>query len=316
MDVFREATLPPEWRGSVLAIGNFDGVHLGHRAMLSALVRNARVANTRALVFTFDPHPLAFLRPDLVPPALTTMSRRLELIAETGVDGVLVYPTDTALLELTAEAFFDDIIRGRLDARGLVEGPNFCFGKNRGGTIERLREFCHRDSIGLDVVEPVELKTRMVSSTTVRQAILEGDVDEANRLLASRYQIEGTVVEGDRRGRTIGFPTANLSGIETVLPRDGVYSGRTRIGDEWWPTAMNVGPNPTFAEQRRKIEAHVIGYRGDLYGARLRFEFVARLRETRKFDGIESLKRQLEADIHRAIETVSADQREIPVDVS
>lgn len=314
MEVFREVKLPPEWRGSILAIGNFDGVHLGHRAMLSALVRNARAAKSRALVFTFDPHPLAFLRPDLVPPALTTMPRRLELIAETGVDGVLVYPTDAGLLELTAEAFFDEIIRGHLGARGLVEGPNFCFGKNRGGTIDRLREFCRRDAIGLEVVEPVELDARMVSSTTVRQAILDGDVDEANRLLASRYQIEGTVIEGDRRGRTIGFPTANLGGIETVLPRDGVYSGRTRIGTQWWPTAMNVGPNPTFAEQRRKIEAHVIGYHGDLYGARLRFEFVARLRETRKFDGIESLKRQLQADIHRAVETVTAQSGQIRTD--
>ncbi len=287
-----------------MAIGNFDGVHQGHRWMLSALIDAARSSGTRSLAFTFDPHPLSLLRPDLVPPALTTMSRRLELLAETGLDGVLVFPTDRQLLELSAEAFFEEIICQRLGASGLVEGPNFCFGKNRGGTIERLREFCLGQQMSLTVVAPVELPSGMVSSTTVRQAILEGEVEVANRLLASRYRIEGVVVTGDRRGRTIGFPTANLVEIETVLPKDGVYAGQTLVSGTWWPTAMNVGPNPTFAEERRKVEAHLIGFQGDLYGQRIAFEFHARLRETQRFAGIDALKAQLGRDIARTLELV------------
>lgn len=292
-----------------MAIGNFDGVHQGHRAMLEALVAAARSTGTRSLVFTFDPHPLALIRPEVVPMALTTMSRRLELLSQTGIDGVLVYPTNLELLDLSAEAFFDEIICRKLGASGLVEGPNFCFGKNRGGTIERLKGFCEQNGMSLKIVAPVEIQDRMVSSTTVRQAILDGDLETVNRLLTCRYQIEGKVVSGDRRGRTIGFPTANLAEIETALPRDGVYAGRTRVGETWWPTAINIGPNPTFAEQRRKVEAHLIGFEGDLYGQRVVFEFETRLRDTQRFAGIEELKTQLGRDIARVLEAISIEPR-------
>jgi riboflavin kinase / FMN adenylyltransferase len=300
MEIHRAPQVPAHWRHALLAIGNFDGVHLGHRAMLATLVSQARARATPAIAFTFDPHPLTLVRPEAVPPALTTMSRRLELLAETGIDGVLVYPTDRALLELTADQFFHNIIRDQFAATGLVEGPNFCFGKNRQGTIERLREFCDAAGMSLEVVDALDQGDGMVSSTTVRQAILDGRIAQANDLLDSRYRIAGVVVEGERRGRTINVPTANLAQVETVLPKDGVYAGRTLVDGTWWPTATNIGPNPTFAEARRKIEAHLIGFTGDLYGRQIEFEFIARLRDTQTFAGIDALKTQLATDIAQA----------------
>jgi riboflavin kinase/FMN adenylyltransferase len=288
-------------RGAVFAIGNFDGVHLGHRAMLAVLAAAARRLNTRPWVFTFDPHPLTLLRPDLALPILTTIPRRLELLEAQGVDGVLLYPTDAALLRLSAREFFDGVLCGKLAARGLVEGPNFTFGRNRDGTAETLRGFCASAGLDLTIV-PASVSDEtgeMTSSSSIRKRIEAGDVRGANRALGSRYRVEGTVGAGAARGRTIGFPTANLEGIATVLPTDGVYAGRLRIGDRWHSAALNLGPNPTFGDGRRKFEVHALDFSGDLYGQTLVFELVDRLRDTRPFASVDDLKAQLARDIER-----------------
>ena len=289
-------------RSGFVSIGNFDGVHRGHQSMIAALTRLARDEALPSVIFTFDPHPIALLRPGQSPPPLTTTERKIELLAQHGVDGVVVYPTDQALLNLTPREFFDRIILERLDVRGLVEGPNFFFGHNRAGNIKTLHEFCAAAGRHLEIIPPVTLGDHLVSSTEIRRLIAAGQVREAGELLGYTYRISGTVVRGAERGRTIGFPTANLEGVRTVLPRDGVYAGRAQIGSVWHAAGINLGPNPTFADQERKLEVHIIDYSGDLYGSRIAVEFVDRLRDTQRFENVEKLKAQLAVDIERARE--------------
>jgi riboflavin kinase/FMN adenylyltransferase len=238
---------------------------------------------------------------------LTTTERKLELLARYGVDAVVVYPTDQALLNLTPREFFDQIILGRLDVRGLVEGPNFFFGHNRAGSIKTLHEFCRETAKLLEIVPPVTVGDHLVSSTEIRQLIVAGDVRQAADLLGCAYHITGTVVRGAERGRTIGFPTANLEGVRTVLPRDGVYAGRAHVVGSWYAAGLNLGPNPTFADQERKLEAHLIDFDGDLYGTRIAIEFIDRLRDTVRFESAVALKARLAADIEQARALAKAD---------
>lgn len=286
-------------RGGYVSIGNFDGVHRGHRSMIAALIGRARTARAPAVVFTFDPHPIALLRPQQSPPPLTTAERKLELLAECGVDAVVVYPTDAALLGLSPREFFDRVVVRQLAAQGLVEGPNFQFGHERAGNVRMLDEFCGAAGMSLDVVPPVSVGDQLVSSTTIRRLVLEGNVKSAANLMGSRYRIRGRVTQGARRGRTIGFPTANLEQVRTVLPCDGVYAGRARVGEAWFAAGINVGPNPTFAEQVHKVEVHLIDFAGDLYGSELDVEFLDRLRDTVPFAGIDALQDQLGRDMSR-----------------
>jgi len=305
MQVFRGLDDAAGCRDGFVSIGNFDGVHRGHQSMIAELVQNARRHAAPAVVFTFDPHPIALLRPGQSPPPLSTTERKIELLSQCGVDAVLVYPTDQELLQLTPREFFDRIVLKRLQARGLVEGPNFFFGHKRAGSIETLREFCGAASIDLEIVPPVAVGDHLVSSSEIRRLITEGEVREAGALLGATYRVAGTVVRGAERGRTIGFPTANLEGIRTVLPRDGVYAGRALVsstgsGGSWFAAGINIGGNPTFADQERKVEVHLADYSGNLYGCRLVVELAERLRDTVRFDGIEKLKTQLAIDIDRA----------------
>ncbi|MGQ0635910.1 MAG: bifunctional riboflavin kinase/FAD synthetase [Planctomycetaceae bacterium] len=300
MNILRGLAEAAAFRGAYVSIGNFDGVHCGHRSMLATLTGRARAARRPALVFTFDPHPIALLRPQQTPPPLTTTQRRLELLAESGVDATLVYATDQALLNLSPQNFFDRIIVGQLAARGLVEGPNFYFGHDRAGTIATLKEYCGQAAIDLEIVPPVIVDDLLVSSSEIRRLIARGEVRRAGKLLGAPYRLSGTVVGGARRGRTIGFPTANLADVRTLLPRDGVYAGRALVDSTWFAAAINVGANPTFSESERKVEAHLIDFEGDLYDRALEVEFLERLRDTAQFAGPAELKRQLSRDVKQA----------------
>ncbi len=305
MQIYRGLDDTAGCQNGFVSIGNFDGVHRGHQSMIAALIRNAREHGAPAIVFTFDPHPIALLRPGQSPPPLSTTERKIELLSQCGVAGAIVYPTDQELLHLSPREFFDRIVVGRLKARGLVEGPNFFFGHNRAGNIDTLREFCGAAGIELAIVPPVVVGDHLVSSSEIRRLIADGRVREAGALLSAAYRVSGTVVRGAERGRTIGFPTANLEGIRTVLPRDGVYAGRALVGSSeagssWFTAGINIGPSPTFADQERKVEVHLLDFTGDLYGCRVAVELTERLRDTVRFDGIESLKTQLAIDIDRA----------------
>lgn len=291
--------LPAEARGGAVAIGNFDGVHLGHVAIMRRLLERADAVSGRAIVFTFDPHPVRVLRPEQCPPPLTWTERKAELLAAQGVDWIVAYPTDEKLLQLSAADFFQQIVRDALDARALVEGPNFYFGHNREGTIARLAELSNAAGVSLDIVPPVVVDGEIVSSSRVRQLVASGNVEEAARLLSSPYRIRGMVTHGAGRGAKIGFPTANLSAIDTLVPTHGVYAGRAYVGDATYPAAINLGPSPTFGESTARVEVHVIGLDEALYGQPLEVDFLARLRDIRPFDSVAALVQQLGRDIER-----------------
>jgi riboflavin kinase / FMN adenylyltransferase len=287
-------------RHGAVAIGNFDGVHRGHQAIVAELQRQARAVNGPAVAVTFDPHPLQILRPEQFQPVLTTIARRAEVLHEHGADHVVILPTSPALLQLTAHEFFEQILRLKLGARAVVEGFNFCFGHNREGTIETLQTLGRESSINVSLVPPQLLQGQPISSSRVRRELEQGRVREAIELLGRPYQIQGVVSHGQQRGASIGFPTANLDAVRTLLPRDGVYAVRAQVAGGTHMGAANIGANPTFGEHARKVEAHLIGYHGDLYGQTMRLDFLERLRDTRPFAGVTELQAQLQADVDQA----------------
>jgi riboflavin kinase / FMN adenylyltransferase len=292
--------LPTNARGGAVAIGNFDGVHRGHVAIVKRLLERAKAVRGPAIVFTFDPHPVRLLRPEQCPPPLTWTERKAELLKANGVDWIVAYPTDEALLNLSAQEFFDKIVLSALDAKAMVEGPNFYFGHNREGTIGRLQELTAAASITLDVVPPVEVDGQLASSSRVRQLIAAGNLAAANRLLSQPYRIRGIVTHGAGRGAKIGFPTANLAGIDTLLPAPGVYAGRAWVGGERWPAAINLGTSPTFGDESIRVEVHLIGDDESLYGQPMEVDFVARLRDIRPFPSVDALVEQLRTDVAQA----------------
>ena len=279
------------------SIGNFDGVHRGHQAMLNVLTSRARADNVTAIAVTFDPHPIALLKPDAAPPSLTTIDHRAKLLDRFGVDVTLVLATDRSLLALTADEFFDTIIRGKLKARGLVEGPNFFFGRNRSGNITVLRELCARHGLSFDVAPPVTVDEQLVSSSVIRSLLDTGDIAHANRLLGHSYRLAGRVGHGAQRGRTIGFPTANLFDVQTLVPANGVYAGWGIVADVRQPAAIHIGPNPTFADAIQKIEVHLLDFAGDLYDRVVDVDFIDRVREVRRFASADELRSQLMQDV-------------------
>jgi riboflavin kinase/FMN adenylyltransferase len=295
-----DETLPPSFQGGAAAIGNFDGVHRGHLALLAELRRQATAVGGPAVAVTFDPHPLKILRPERFQPVLTTIADRAALLQAHGADHVLILRTTPALLGLSAEQFFDGVVRGRLAAWAMVEGPNFGFGRNREGDVNRLAGLCRQYGISLIVVPPLEWHGAIVSSSRVRTALVQGNAREAADLLERPFRLRGVVEPGQHRGQTLGFPTANLGRVETLVPGDGVYAVRVLYRDRVWPGAANIGPNPTFGEHARKIEVHLIGFQGALLGQSLAVDFVERLRDTRPFPGVAQLVEQLKLDVERA----------------
>jgi riboflavin kinase/FMN adenylyltransferase len=292
-------TLPP---GLALSVGNFDGLHLGHRHIIE-LAKSLRAPAGVALV-TFEPHPFTVLRPQHAPPRLTPLPLKIELLREAGVDYLAILPPTTHLLNLTAEAFWQ-ILRDDVRPAHMIEGDSFTFGKGRGGTIDRLREWCGQSDVQLHMIEPVEmplldLKITPVSSSLVRWLVIAGRVRDAAICLGRPYALEGVVVKGFQRGRTIGVPTANLDCGEQLIPAEGVYAGRCLVDQSMFPAAVSIGNLPTFGDDRLQIEAHLIGYEGDLYGKTLRLEVIDWIRDQRKFNGLDALKQQLKLDIDHA----------------
>jgi riboflavin kinase/FMN adenylyltransferase len=289
--------LPDAARGGAVAIGNFDGVHLGHRRIVLRLLERAVRLGGPAVVFTFDPHPVRLLRPKECPPPLTWTERKAELLAGLGVNWIVAYPTDEALLALSAHAFFSRIVVDALAAKALIEGPNFYFGHNREGNVALLAQLAAEAGMTLDVVEPVDVDGAIVSSSRVRKLVATGDVAAAAELLGAPYRIRGMVTHGAGRGARLGFPTANLEAVDTLLPAAGVYAGRAWLEGLGWPAAINLGPNPTFGEQAAKVEVHLVDRDQTLYGQPLVVEFLARLRDVAKFASQTELVGQLRRDV-------------------
>lgn len=299
MKLIRDLTkLPGEFRAGAIAIGNYDGVHLGHARIVRRLLAHAEHVGGLATIFTFEPHPVRLLRPAEAPPPLTWLNRKAELLEALGVHAMVAYPTDEAFLALSPRAFFDQIVVGRLAAKAIVEGPNFFFGHNRQGNIGTLDEYARGAGIELEIVPPLEIGGEVVSSSRVRRLVAAGLVDEARGLLTEPYRIRGLVTHGAGRGARLGFPTANVAGIDTLVPGTGVYAGRAIVsGGACWPAAVHIGPNPTFSEQALKVEVHLIGFEGSLYGQPLEVDLLSRLRDVVPFADVSALREQLKHDV-------------------
>ena len=291
--------------GGAVSIGNFDGVHRGHARIIERLRALAQRVAGPAVVFTFEPHPIQLLRPDAVPPPLTRLDDKLELLEKLHVDVAVVYPTDRELLQLSPTAFFQQILVEGLAARALAEGPNFYFGKDRAGDIPLLQTFCQAQRMVLEVVPLLQIEHEYVSSSRIRNLLRIGQVAEANRLLTRPYQLRGTVVHGAGRGARLGFATANLEAIETILPASGVYAARAITATGSWPAAVNIGANPTFGEQQTKVEAHLLDFSENLYGQSVKLELLQRLRGTTPFPSVDALREQLARDLNAVRETVA-----------
>lgn len=304
MSFFRQH-IPANVRGGLVSIGNFDGVHRGHRAMLSQLLEMARRKSVPAVVVTFDPHPTTLLSPQSPVRPLTTLTRRTQLLQDLGIDHVAILQVDQDLLGLSAREFFERVIIDELNASGLMEGPNFHFGRRREGDVGLLGQFCRERERTLTVMEPVTTDGVWYSSSGIRSLLADGRLDEAVGWLGAPYQIEGTVVTGAHRGRLLGIPTANLEHIPTVLPAPGVYAGRARVGSGTYRAAINLGPNPTFGESSLKVEVHLLDFHGDLYGQRLQVDLIRRVRATQTFASVNQLKSQLTLDLEQIRREIS-----------
>ncbi|MGM0488498.1 MAG: bifunctional riboflavin kinase/FAD synthetase [Planctomycetota bacterium] len=292
--------LPASVTGGAVTIGNFDGVHRGHAVLLERLVQHAGAVGGPAVVFTFDPHPVQLLHPDSGPPPLTWVERKAELLAELGADVVVACPTDRALLSLSPQDFFQKVVNDHLQAKALIEGPNFFFGRDRSGSIEDLQRLCRLFGVILEVVQPSKLGGRYISSSWIRELILAGRIEEAEKLLTQPYRVRGRVIKGAGRGRKLGFPTANIDPVGVVLPPPGVYAGRGLVGGTSYAAATHIGPNPTFGEDRVRIEVHLIHCERELYGRLLELDFLSRLRDIQPFEDAAALQCQLAEDVEAA----------------
>jgi riboflavin kinase / FMN adenylyltransferase len=290
-------SIPPSLQQCAVTIGNFDGVHRGHAQLIMQLRARGAALGIPSVVLTFERHPLELLRPNYAPMPLTWLERKLHLLARLQVQGVVVLPVNAEFLSLNANDFFQQVLIEKLQARAVVEGANFYFGKDRSGNVERLATLCQQHSIACDIVAPVQHENDWISSSRVRELIQTGRIGMANTLLTQPFRIRGQVAHGAARGRTIGFPTANLEQVETVVPALGVYAGQAFVNEQAYAAAINVGPNPTFGEQAVKIEVHVIGFDGDLYGQTLEVSFLDRLRGIQSFASVAELRDQLRRDV-------------------
>jgi len=295
---------PSADRRSALTIGNFDGVHRGHCVVIDELKRLATANDAKAVVFTFAPHPVRILKPEAAPPPLTWIDRKAELLAELGVDAVIAYPTDMSLLSLTYQEFFNQIIMQKVNACAMVEGPNFYFGKGRAGTPEKLTELCQQNKVELTILDPSLDGGEYISSSRIRNLVRDGDVDLAREMLTRPYRIRGMVTHGAARGRTIGFPTANVDAIDTLVPARGVYAGRAVVDHKSHWAAIHIGPNPTFDDRISKVEVHILDFEESIYGMPIEVDFISRLRDICQFDSPDQLKAQLNEDIAAARKTL------------
>lgn len=291
--------LSAAWRGGSLTIGNFDGVHLGHQALLRRCVDRARPV----VALTFDPHPLSVLAPDRAPALLTPMAERIARLRAAGAAGVVVVRPDAAFLGLSAAEFVREVIVGRIAPRVVVEGRGFRFGHDRAGDVEQLRILTRAAGIEVEVVEPVRVRLpdeageTVVSSSAVRKWLLAGRVAAAAAALGRPYALLGKVVEGERVGRTLGFPTINVEISGQLVPGDGVYGGTAVIAGRSFRAAISVGRRETFGGDRRHVEAFLLDVEGDWYGSTVRLEFVAWVRAQQRFDSPAALTAQITHDV-------------------
>jgi riboflavin kinase/FMN adenylyltransferase len=295
------SAVPAEFRGGIVALGNFDGFHKGHQAVVGRAVERARAEGRPALVATFDPHPMRFFRPDSPWFRLTTMDQRARLFAAAGVDAMYVFRFDAGFAAATPEEFAQDWLAARLGTAGIVTGEDFTFGRDRGGDVALLAQLGPEHGFTAEAVPPVAENGTPISSTRIREALRAGDCETATRLLTRPFAIEGVVEHGDKRGRSLGYPTANIPLGNYLRPRFGVYAARARLGDgRVADGAANLGVRPTFDPPKDLLEPYFFDFAGDLYGQRIEVELISFLRPEAKFDSLDALKAQIAKDCDEA----------------
>ncbi|MBN8810439.1 MULTISPECIES: bifunctional riboflavin kinase/FAD synthetase [Sphingomonas] len=300
------SAVPPGYRGAIVALGNFDGFHLGHQAVVGRAVARARAEGRPALVGTFDPHPQRYFRPDSPWFRLTTMDQRQRLLAEAGIDAMLVFPFNAALAALSARGFAEERLVGFIGAGGVVTGGDFTFGKGREGDVATLAALGAELGFSAETVAPVRLDGEIVSSSRIRAHLREGRPGDAARLLTRPFAIEGTVQHGDQVGRTLGFPTANLSLANYLRPAYGIYAVRGRLADgRVLDGVASLGIRPSFEPPVELLEPFFFDFSGDLYGQTIEVQLIDYLRPEAKFDSLDALKRQMAADAARARELLA-----------
>ena len=292
-----ESGIPDHLKGGIVALGNFDGFHLGHQAVVGRAIARGFHERRPAIVATFDPHPVRFFKPDVPPFRLTTLDQRERLFAHAGADAMLVFEFNAALASTTSEDFVAEVLGKQIGAAGVVTGDDFTFGKGRTGNVELLRTLGAEHGIVAEAVAPVLLGGERISSGRIREALVEGDSGTATRLLSRDYAIEGPVQRGDARGRELGFPTANLTLGDYQRPRYGIYAVRVTLDDgSEHPGVASLGVRPTFDPPTELLEAHLFDYDGDLYGQAIEVALHAYIREERKFGDVADLVAQMKDD--------------------
>ena len=289
--------IPDSLRGAIVALGNFDGFHLGHQAVVGRAIQRGFHERRPVIVATFDPHPVRFFKPDAPPFRLTTLDQREALFAHAGADAMLVFEFDKALCVTSAEDFVSEVLAKQIGAAGVVTGDDFTFGRARKGNVESLRTLGEQNGILAEAVPPVTFGETRISSGRIREALEAGDIASATRLMSRDFAIEGEVRNGDKRGRELGYPTANLALGDYQRPRYGIYAVRATLADgSEHPGVASLGVRPTFSPPQELLEAHLLDYDGDLYGQRIEVGLHAFIRDEKKFDDVDALVAEMKRD--------------------
>ena len=286
----------------ILMLGNFDGIHLGHQALLRRAVQDAKDLGGRSVVLTFEPHPLKILAPERAPRLILTHKDKMSLLQSFGVNAVIIQRFDSAFASVEAEAFVRDYLARRIGVHKMWVGKDLRFGKGRKGRVEDLIRWGKEEGFEVGVIEPIELDGQRVSSSRIRALIERGEMREASEHLGRYHFISGRVASGHGRGRHLGYPTANIVARTEVLPLDGIYASIMQVDEQQWPCVTSVGLNPTFGEGPRTVESYIFDFAGDLYDQTVKLFFVQRIREEKKFPSAELLVEQIRQDVLSAQE--------------
>jgi len=306
--------IPAELREAFITIGNFDGVHLGHRFIFQKLILEARKENRKALLVTFVPHPKMLLHPERRPfYLLTTIEEKIKLLEALGLDALILIPFTLEYAQTTAESFILDVLWKNLQVRKIFIGHDYSFGKDKRGNEDMLTAFGKKLGFDVAVINAVAVGDTVISSTRIRAAILEGDVKTAAMLLGRPYNVSGTVIEGKRRGAALGFPTANIKPNKELLPAKGVYAAIVNLDGKRYNGALSIGLNPTFGDVQLSMEAHLMDFSGDIYGKYVDVLFIERIREERKFPGPEMLSLQIKKDVEEARDILKSSVANFPL---
>jgi riboflavin kinase/FMN adenylyltransferase len=293
--------IPDDLKGSIVALGNFDGFHLGHQAVVSRAIARGFHERRPVIVATFDPHPVTHFKPDLPPFRLTTLDQRQALFAHAGADAMLVFEFNASLASMDADVFVAQVLAGDIDAAGVVTGDDFSFGKGRTGDVALLKALGERQGVIAEAVPQVLLEGERISSGRIREALIAGDIGTATHMLSRDYAISGTVQRGDARGRELGYPTANVDLADYQRPKYGIYAVRVTLDDGTeHPGVASLGVRPTFSPPQELLEAHIFDFDGDLYGRQIEVALHAYIREEKKFDSLDALTAAMRDDEAKA----------------